>query len=83
MKNLELIRLSILAAGHPYNIDSCIVRCRFFELIGFIILMFFIEIVSRLENEWKVKWESLGTFSNSGISLVRFRTSHWPAQKEI
>ena len=45
--------------------------------------MFFIEIVSRLENEWKVKWESLGTFSNSGFSLVRFRTSHWSAQKKI
>ena len=27
--------------------------------LGFIILLFFIEIVSRLESEWKVKWESL------------------------
>ena len=40
--------------------------------------MFFIEIVSRLENEWKVKWESLGTFFEfwlligqiSGLSLA-------------
>ena len=34
--------------------------------------MFFIEIVSRLQNEWKVKWKSLGTFSNSGFSLARY-----------
>ena len=27
--------------------------------LGFIILLFFIEIVGRLESEWKVKWESL------------------------
>ena len=37
--------------------------------------MFFIEIVSRLEIEWKVKWESLGTFSNSGFSLARYHLS--------
>ena len=27
--------------------------------MGFVVLLFFIEIVNRLENEWKLKWQSL------------------------
>jgi len=49
--------------------------------MGFVVLLFFIEIVNRLENEWKLKWQSLEGMldqpQNSPIQVIHFRTKKY------